>query len=81
MGFSQYNELDNINRGTYESELQLAADSWAHNVIMEAYSPRNSNSDYLKAHTDNMNRSTAQLQFELDNALMTNPYDGSKRNK
>lgn len=81
MGFSHSNEVDNSNRETYESELQMAADSWAHNVIMEAYSPKNSNSDYLEAHTDNVNRSTAQLQFELDNALMTNPYDGSKRKK
>ena len=76
MGFAQSNEVDNIKRETYESEQQMAADSWTHNVIMDAYSPNNANKDCLKTNTDRMNRSTAQLQSELDNALILNPYDG-----
>lgn len=80
MGFAQSNEIDNSNRETYESQMQMDADSWTHSVIMDAYAP-NSNCDYLKAHTDNLNRSTLQMQAELDNALMMGPYDGGKRKR
>lgn len=80
MGFAQSNEIDKSHRDTYESHLQMDADSWTHNVIMEAYAP-NSNSEFLQAHTDNMNRSTMQMQAELNNALMMSPYNGVQRKK
>ena len=80
MGFAANNEIDNINRETRESELQMSADSWTHNAIMEAWSPNSASSlDYSKSDTDNMNRSTQQLQAELNNALMLNPYQNSRK--
>ena len=80
MGFAENNEIDNINRETRESELQMSADSWTHNAIMEAWSPNfSSGLDYSKSDTDNMNRSTQQLQAELNNALMLNPYQNSRK--
>lgn len=80
MGFAANNEIDNINRETRESELQMSADSWTHNIIMEAWSPNSASGlDYSKSDTDNMNRSTQQLQAELNNALMLNPYQNSRK--
>lgn len=81
MGFAQNDGIDNINRETRESELQMASDAWMHGVIMDAWSSNSNGADYSKAQTDNMNRSTQQMQSELDNALMMNPYANSKRNK